>query len=45
MRYLLTRDDAGDFAHPRIVDDSALSAPVLYRLTAAVWRARAEIPA
>jgi RimJ/RimL family protein N-acetyltransferase len=38
----MTHDAAGDFAHPLIARDSPLAAHVLYRLTAADWRARHE---
>jgi RimJ/RimL family protein N-acetyltransferase len=36
----MKQDPDGDFAHPLIAGDSPLSAHVLYRLTAADWRAR-----
>jgi ribosomal-protein-alanine N-acetyltransferase len=36
----MTRDPAGDFAHPLIAPDSPLAAHVLYRMTAAGWRGR-----
>ena len=34
----MTRDAAGDFAHPLIARDSALAAHVLYRLRQGDWR-------
>ena len=37
----MTRDLAGDFAHPLLADDSPLSAHVLYRLSAVAWRSGA----
>ena len=33
----MTRDAAGDFAHPLVARDSALSAHVLYRLGEGDW--------
>ncbi|HLB20918.1 MAG TPA: GNAT family N-acetyltransferase [Solirubrobacteraceae bacterium] len=38
----MARDAAGDFAHPLIARDSPLAPHVLYRLSAADWRARRE---
>ncbi len=40
QRIGMQRDPAGDFAHPLVARASPLSAHVLYRLTAAGWRAR-----
>jgi len=42
QRIGMRRDAGGDFAHPLITPDSAISAHVLYRLSALQWRDRAE---
>lgn len=38
----MTRNPADDFDHPRCLDDDRLRRHVLYRITAAQWRARGE---